>query len=257
LINVGVQFSRAGQRQSSCKFANRAIETAVQALREPDAAQRELKSTVGFADDYQECGPSKVLAAVTLRSDPAYVPPSGKCTAPETYYPMRPPGRSEASIVPDEISAITTRLNVRPQSFASDIGQNAIAWARDGLYPDMIETDVSPERPARFFSKEGRGYRILPELRNVVVFTVQDVLASPRFSRLDLVSRWNLVIYQRPEAQAKIIALFHFALRGGGVLLLGSPETLGKVDDVFAVVSKPADSLCGSVVAGRARSVSR
>jgi two-component system CheB/CheR fusion protein len=77
-------------------------------------------------------------------------------------------------------------------------------------------------RLARFFSKEDHGYRILPELRAAVVFTVQDVLADPPFSRLDLVSCRNLLIYLRPEAQAKVISLFHFALREGGVLLLGS-----------------------------------
>ena len=79
----------------------------------------------------------------------------------------------------------------------------------------------------------------LPELRAAVVFTVQDVLADPPFSRLDLVSCRNLLIYLRPEAQAKVISLFHFALRDGGVLLLGNSETVGNVDGRFEVISKP------------------
>jgi hypothetical protein len=98
-------------------YTNRAIETAVEVLREPDAAQREFKSRVGFADDCQECGLSKMFAAATLRSDPADILPSGKHLglialplivgmAPEGYYPLRPPRRSEASTAPDEISAI-------------------------------------------------------------------------------------------------------------------------------------------------------
>ena len=106
---------------------------------------------------------------------------------------------------------------------------------RDGLYPETIEADVSPARLARFFSREDHGYRVLAELRAAVVFTVQDVLADPPFSRLDLVSCRNLLIYLRPEAQAKVISLFHFALREGGVLLLGSSETVGDADGRFEV----------------------
>ena len=97
---------------------------------------------------------------------------------------------------------------------------------------------MSPERLARFFTKEEHRYRISPELRAAVVFTVQDVLADPPFSRLDLVSCRNLLIYLRPEAQTKVVALFHFALREGGLLLLGSSETIGNVDGRFATVSK-------------------
>ena len=98
---------------------------------------------------------------------------------------------------------------------------------------------MSPARLARFFAKEEHGYRVSPELRAAVVFTVQDVLADPPFSRLDLVSCRNLLIYLRPEAQAKVISLFHFALREGGILLLGSSETVGNVDGRFEVISKP------------------
>ena len=120
------------------------------------------------------------------------------------------------------------KRNIKLQVFASDIDPDAVASAREGLYPETIEADVSPARLARFFSKEDHGYRVSPELRATVVFTVQDVLADPPFSRLDLVSCRNLLIYLRPEAQAKVISLFHFALREGGILLLGSSETLGR-----------------------------
>ena len=105
---------------------------------------------------------------------------------------------------------------VKLQVFASDVDPDAVASAREGLYPETIEADVSPARLARFFSKEDHGYRVLPELRASVVFTVQDVLADPPFSRLDLVSCRNLLIYLRPEAQAKVVSLFHFALARRG-----------------------------------------
>ncbi len=82
------------------------------------------------------------------------------------------------------------------------------------------------------------GYRVVPELRGVVVFTVQDVLADPPFSRLDLISCRNLLIYLRPEAQEKVLLLFHFALGEGGVLMLGGSETVGSLDDRFEPISK-------------------
>jgi two-component system CheB/CheR fusion protein len=128
--------------------------------------------------------------------------------------------------------------NLKLQVFASDIDADAVAQAREGLYPVSIEADVSAERLARFFVKEERGYRILPELRADVVFTVQDVLADPPFSRLDFVSCRNLLIYLGPEAQTKVMALFHFALREGGVLLLGAAETVGGTEGRFTAISK-------------------
>jgi len=137
--------------------------------------------------------------------------------------------------------AITSaKRNIKLQVFASDVDPDAVAIAREGLYPQAIEADVSAERLARFFTKEDHGYRILPELRATVVFTVQDVLADPPFSRLDFVSCRNLLIYLGAEAQAKTISAFHFALRDGGVLLLGNSETVGNFDSQFEIISKPA-----------------
>ncbi len=128
--------------------------------------------------------------------------------------------------------------SIKLQVFASDIDQDAIDGAREGFYPKAIEAEVSPERLARFFSKEDHGYRVLPDLRAAVVFTAQDVLADPPFSRIDLVSCRNLLIYLGPEAQAKAMAVFHFALRQGGVLVLGGSETAGDIDGRFEVLSK-------------------
>ena len=153
---------------------------------------------------------------------------AGCSTGEETY--------SLAMLFHEQIRA--AKRNIKLQVFASDVDPDAIARAREGLYPETIEADVSPARLARFFSKEDHNYRVLPELRAAVVFTVQDVLADPPFSRLDLVSCRNLLIYLRPEAQAKVISLFHFALREGGLLLLGSSETLGNADGRFKVISK-------------------
>ncbi len=131
-------------------------------------------------------------------------------------------------------------IKMRLQFFASDVDAEAIASAREGLYPDTITEEVSPERLARFFVKEGRGYRVAPELRTAVVFTVQDVLTDPPFSRLDMVSCRNLLIYLLPEAQTRVFSLFHFALRKNGILLLGNAESVKDGDERFGVVSKTA-----------------
>ena len=130
--------------------------------------------------------------------------------------------------------------DIKLQVFASDIDAGAVATARKGLYPSSIAADVSAERLARFSAKDNGGYRVLPELRAAVVFTVQDLLTDPPFSRLDLVSCRNLMIYLEPEAQAKAISLFHFALREGGTLLLGSAETVGEADGRFKLIHNSA-----------------
>ena len=132
-----------------------------------------------------------------------------------------------------------SKREIKLQIFASDVDPEAVASAREGLYPQSIEAEVSPERLARFFTVEDRSYRVSPELRASVVFTVQDVLADPPFARIDFISCRNLLIYLLPEAQAKVLSLFHFALREGGFLLIGNSETVGGADARFEVVSKP------------------
>ena len=106
--------------------------------------------------------------------------------------------------------------------------------------PQPSRRTSRPARLAAFFIKEDQSYRVLPELRAMVVFTVQDLLADPPFSRLDLVSCRNVMIYLGAEAQRKVIALFHFALRTGGVLLLGGSEAVGDAAGRFEVISKAA-----------------
>jgi len=131
-----------------------------------------------------------------------------------------------------------SKRNLKLQIFASDVDADAVAVAREGLYPTTVAANLSAERLARFFTREEQGLRVAPALRGVVVFTVQDVLADPPFSRLDLVSCRNLLIYLGNEAQQKVLALFHFALREGGVLLLGNAETAGD-GERFEALPKP------------------
>ena len=135
--------------------------------------------------------------------------------------------------------ALTTlNRTVKLQVFASDVDPDAVATAREGFYTETVVAQIAPERVKRYFMRETHGYRVLPELRSAMVFTVQDVLSDPPFSRLNFISCRNLLIYLGPEAQESVIALLHFALRPGGVLLLGSAETVGSIEGRFAVMSK-------------------
>lgn len=143
---------------------------------------------------------------------------------------------SLAMLLQEEIAA--SRRDIRLQVFATDVDPEAIAQAREGLYPDTIAAEVSPDRLARFFTKEDHSYRVSQGLREAIVFTAQDILSDPPFSRLDFVSCRNLLIYLKPEAQAKIASLFHFALHMNGVLLLGESESIDGADSRFAVISK-------------------
>ena len=127
---------------------------------------------------------------------------------------------------------------IKLQLFASDADAEAIAAAREGLYPSSIEHDVIPKRLERFFIREDHFYRTSPELRASVVFSVHDILSDPPFSKLDFISCRNLLIYLLPEAQGRVISLFNFALQKDGLLLVGNAETVSVANGTFAVVSK-------------------
>ena len=127
----------------------------------------------------------------------------------------------------------------RLQLFATDVADDALDVARRGSYPDSITADVSPERLGRFFAlKDGHSYQVNKQLREAVTFAAQNVLADPPFSKLDLISCRNLLIYLEPDVQQKLIGLFHFTLRDGGYLVLGPSETVGLKNDLFEPISR-------------------
>ncbi len=131
-----------------------------------------------------------------------------------------------------------TSKHVSLQLFGTDINSRAIEKARQGVYPSSIRADVSQERLNRFFYKESEDlYRIRKEVRELVIFSVQDVLKDPPFSRLSLLSCRNLLIYLNSEAQKKLLPLFHYTLRPGGILMLGSSETVGEYTGLFQNVN--------------------
>jgi two-component system CheB/CheR fusion protein len=131
--------------------------------------------------------------------------------------------------------------NFKVQIFATDIDREAIDQARAGVYPSSIIADVSPERLAHFFDQEqpdGSAYRIHKTIRDMLIFSEHDLIKNPPFSKLDLISCRNLLIYMGAELQKKLMPLFHYALNPGGMLVLGSSESVGDFVNLFAPVER-------------------
>jgi len=124
------------------------------------------------------------------------------------------------------------------QVFASDIDDGAIDAARSGNYPASIITDVAPTRLRRYFNKEDDRYRIRKSLRDRILFASHNLLRDPPFSRLDMISCRNLLIYLNRDVQVRVLQTFHFALKPGGYLFLGSSESAESVSDYFIPVDK-------------------
>jgi two-component system CheB/CheR fusion protein len=124
------------------------------------------------------------------------------------------------------------------QIFATDLNESLLEKARQGLYSKTLAEDISPARLRRFFVEEKGGYRVIKPLRDMVVFARQNLISDPPFSRMDLISCRNLLIYFEPSLQKKAIPTFHYALRPGGYLLLGASESVGGFTDLFEAVDR-------------------
>jgi len=157
---------------------------------------------------------------------------SGCSTGEEAY--------SIAILIREFLEDITSQCSV--QIFATDIDSRAIARARAGVYPMSIVADVTPERLSRFFSLDPSEhvYRVNKNIREMLIFSEQDVIKDPPFSKLDLISCRNLLIYLGSELQKKLMPLFHFALTQNGVLLLGTSEGIGDFGSLFKVLDRKA-----------------
>ncbi|MDB5988509.1 MAG: luxQ [Nevskia sp.] len=131
--------------------------------------------------------------------------------------------------------AAAQNSNVPLQLFATDLNGASIDRARAGVYPKDIAQDVSPERLRHFFGEIDGGYRIAKSIRDVCVFSRHDALTDPPFSRMDLISCRNLLIYLEPELQRRVVSTLHYALKTDGYLWLGGSETIGAYRKLFAV----------------------
>ncbi|MBV9008769.1 MAG: hypothetical protein JO354_06325, partial [Verrucomicrobia bacterium] len=124
------------------------------------------------------------------------------------------------------------------QVFATDLDEDSVRFAREGIYPRTIEADVSEQRLRRFFFQQHGRYRIRKEVRELVLFADHDILRDSPFSKLDLVTCRNLLIYLKPDAQHRVIDVFHFALRAGGLLFLGGSENLDDNHSLFSPLDR-------------------
>jgi two-component system CheB/CheR fusion protein len=134
----------------------------------------------------------------------------------------------------ETLDALPTSAHRQLQVFATDLNADAIASARSGRFAATIARDLTPQRLARFFTERPDGYQIDKRIRDMVLFAQHDVIIDPPFTRLDIVSCRNLMIYFGTALQKRLVPLFHYSLRPGGALLLGSSETVGRAQSLFA-----------------------
>jgi two-component system CheB/CheR fusion protein len=156
----------------------------------------------------------------------AWVP--GCATGEEAY--------SVAMLFQEQMEVLNRRHEI--QIFGTDIDSEAIDAARTATYPENIAADMPAERLHRHFIKQPSGYQVAKGIREMLVFAEQDVLKDPPFSRLDLISCRNLLIYLEDDLQKRLLPLFYYALKGGGYLFLGSAESIGEATALFSVVSR-------------------
>lgn len=153
---------------------------------------------------------------------------AGCATGEEAY--------SLAMLLREAIGSIRRPFEV--QLFGTDLDHDAIEAARAGQYSDGIVVDLLPPRLEQYFLREDGGYRIRKDVREMVVFAVQNIIKDPPFTKLDVISCRNLLIYLNADMQKKLIPLFHYSLKPGGLLFLGPSESIGGFNDLFEPVDK-------------------
>jgi two-component system CheB/CheR fusion protein len=139
----------------------------------------------------------------------------------------------------------TRRADIPIQLFGTDLHQGSIEKARAGIYPESVGADVSPERLRRFFVKVEGGYRINKTIRDSCVFARHNLLQDPPFSRIDVISCRNVLIYLGPILQKRIMPIFHYALKPRGFLMLGGAEgIIGAASDLFELMDRKHKIYC-------------
>ena len=158
---------------------------------------------------------------------------SAGCSTGEEAYSL-------AMVFKEALELAKPRAAFTLQIFATDLDRDAIDKGRQGIYPANIAADVSPERLHRFFIKEGGSYRVRKEIREMLTFATQNLIMDPPFTKIDILTCRNLLIYLTPELQKKLLPLFHYSLNPGGVLFLGSAESISTFTDLFTPLNTKA-----------------
>ena len=154
----------------------------------------------------------------------AWVP---ACSTGEEAYSL-------AIIFHETLESLKKSRNYSLQIFATDIDHYAVDKARKGKFPVNITSDVSPERIGRFFTPDGEGFRVKNYIREMIVFATQNVIKDPPFTKLDIISCRNMLIYMEQELQKRLLYLFHYSTNPGGILILGNSESQGNLRDIFS-----------------------
>lgn len=170
----------------------------------------------------------EIISNKELKGEPLKIWITGCSTGEEAY--------SIAILVKEYLEK--RKLNLNLKIFATDIDKEAIDIASKGCYPLSIEKDIKAERLERFFTKDKNHYQIIPEIRKMVIFAPHDLIKDPPFSRIDLVTCRNLLIYLSPPLQQKVLSSLHFALNLNGYLFIGPSENLGELSNVFVEVDR-------------------
>jgi two-component system CheB/CheR fusion protein len=185
-----------------------------------------FRDTAAFAALERAVIPRLVERADPLEGVRVWV--TGCATGEEAY--------SVGILLCEQLEAMDRATEV--QIFATDIHEKSFAFAREGLYPETIASEVSETRLSRFFSREPGGYRVKKQIRELVLFANHDMLTDPPFTRIDLVTCRNLLIYLGTDAKRRAMSVFHFALRPGGYLFLGTSESPEDTPKIFSAVEK-------------------
>lgn len=148
------------------------------------------------------------------------------CSSGEEAYTL-------AMVFQETVDQVKPVRRVDLKIFATDLDEDAIVKARQGLYPASISAAVSPERLKRFFVEDDGGFRVCQQIRQMIVFAPHNLIMDPPFTRLDILSCRNLLIYLGPELQKKLLPIFHYSLKPGGTLFLGSAESIGNFGKLF------------------------
>ncbi|MEI6115135.1 MAG: chemotaxis protein CheB [Burkholderiales bacterium] len=214
-MKVYAQFLKENPREIKILFDELLINV-TSFFRDPDAFEHlRINVLPSLCNDRPENAPFRVWVA--------------GCSSGEEAY-------SIAILLRECMSELARRFTI--QVYATDIDEDAIAFARAGIYPATIAQDVTQERLDRFFIKEGVGYRVKKDVREMVVFAVQSIVKDPPFTKLDLLSCRNLMIYLESELQNRLISMFHYALKPGGVLFLSPSEGIGNHTELFSVLNR-------------------
>jgi two-component system CheB/CheR fusion protein len=179
-----------------------------------------------------------VFEALRLRVLPAIAQDKGAGSSIRVWVPACSTGEEPYSIAMTIVEALGDRSDHRIQIFATDVSEESIQFARRGLYAEHIALDVSPERLHRFFIKTNADYQVSRRIRDMVVFSTHNVAKDAPFSRLDLVSCRNLLIYLQPSLQKKVMRVLHYALNPHGYLVLGNSETVGDSPELFSLLDR-------------------